>query len=425
LKLLTRSTYYFLIYTSFAFISGGVILHRIIEKQVYKQIDTSLITEKTIIEDQIEQSGKIPDFGASFGHQIEVRIYDKPLIPVQKIYDTIVNEASYEERNSFRYLYFADNTSENKGYTISIFRTLEEKNAMLEYIGIYMFFLFLSLFLISFLFNYFISRKLWAPFQEAVKKAEIFDIQSDKQFDLPDTDVMEFRQLNDVLSRMTGKMRKDYLNLKEYNENAAHEIRTPLSVIRSKVELLAQREEMGKESINILKSINDAVTKLFKLNDGLLLISKIQNLYFQEEKVINLKNIIEQNIDNYGEILSLKRITFNMEARDPAVVKMNETLAEILISNLLSNAVRYNVDGGFIRCTIDKESLSISNSGLPLKTDPETLFHRFHKSGDNPQSVGLGLSIVKKISEAYNMNIIYKTQDNIHILTLTYPASYS
>jgi len=423
LKLLARSTYYFLIYTSLALISGGLLLYKIIEKQVYKQIDASLITEKTIIEDQIEQTGKIPDFGASFGHQIEVRIYDKPLIPVQKIYDTIVSETSFEERNSFRYLYFADNTKENKGYTISIFRTLEEKNALLEDMGFYMFFLFLSLFLISFLFNYFISRKLWAPFQEAVREAENFDIQHHIQLDLPDTHIREFRQLNDVLSRMTSKMRNDYLSLKEYNENAAHEIRTPLSVIRSKVDLLAQHEGMGEENLNILKSINDAVTRLFKLNDGLLLISKIQNLYYREEKEISLKNIIEQNIDNYGEILTLKRITFNMEARDTAVVKMNETLAEILISNLLSNAVRYNVDGGFIKCTIDKGSLSFSNSGLPLKTDPEKLFRRFHKSGENPQSIGLGLSIVKKISDAYNMNIIYKIQDSVHMLTLTYPTS--
>ena len=111
-----------------------------------------------------------------------------------------------------------------------------------------------------------------------------------------------------------------------------------------------------------------------------------------------------------------------MEAADPAIVKMNETLAEILISNLLSNAVRYNIDGGFINCTIDKGSLTISNSGLPLKTDPEILFRRFHKSGDNPQSVGLGLSIIRKISEAYNMKISYINMENVHTLKLNYSA---
>ena len=397
-------------------------MYTIIEKQVYKQIDASLIAEKTIIQDQIEQSGKIPDFGASFGHQIEVRIYDTPLVPVQEIYDTLVNESASDEKYFFRYLHFAGNTPADKGYTINIFRTLEEKNALLEAMGIYMFFLFLSLFIISFLFNYFISKRLWAPFYESVKSAENFDIQSGKPLDLPATNIREFRQLNSVFLRMTGKMRNDYINLKEYNENAAHEIRTTLSIIRSKVELLAQHEEMGEESLNILKSINDAATRLFKLNDGLLLISKIQNLYYHEEKKISLKDIVEQNIKNYDEILSLKQISFNMEAADPAIVKMNETLAEILISNLLSNAVRYNIDGGFINCTIDKGSLTISNSGLPLKTDPEILFRRFHKSGDNPQSVGLGLSIIRKISEAYNMKISYINMENVHTLKLNYSA---
>jgi signal transduction histidine kinase len=283
-----------------------------------------------------------------------------------------------------------------------------------------MFFLFFSLFIISILINYLIARRLWKPFYHSVNIAENFDIQSDKPLDLPDTDIKEFNQLNDVFDYMTTKMRNDYLNLKEFSENAAHEIQTPLAVIRSKADLLMQQKGLNKESINLLKSINEATTKLFKLNQGLLLISKIENQIFHEKKKISLRKILEQGLDNYKEIMQLKKIKVELTATDDAVVEMNDTLAEVLVTNLLSNAVRFNIDNGFIKCHIDKTDFRIANSGLPLTINPEDLFKRFYKGSDNPHSVGLGLSIVKRITEGYGMSITYKHYDNTHEISLRY-----
>jgi signal transduction histidine kinase len=401
-------------------IAGAVLLYFTIRRIVYKQIDNSLITEMEIIQDQIVQTDTIPDFAVSFGHQIEVRLLNHPLSDFKVINDTIVSDTISGENLPFRYLYYEGNTNRNKGYTIRILQTLSEKKELLEDISLYLFFLFLSLFLISILLNYLISRKLWNPFNVTVAKAEKFDIQSDKPIDLPETNIKEFQQLNTVFNQMTRKMRNDYLSLKEYNENAAHEIQTPLAIIQSKLEILMQRKELKKESINLIKSINKATTRLFKLNQGLLLISKIENLYFQEEKEVSLKQIIENSIIQYKEIMQLKKITVETEANDPAIVRMNQTLAEVLVSNLISNAVRYNIDGGFIKCCINNGDLTISNSGAPLKTDPELLFRRFHKTSENPQSVGLGLSIVKKIADIYKMKITYTCSGNIHELRLGY-----
>ena len=217
-----------------------------------------------------------------------------------------------------------------------------------------------------------------------------------------------------VFDNMTRKMRNDYLNLKEFSENASHEIQTPLAVIRSKTDLLMQQKNLNKDSISLIKSINEATTKLFKLNQGLLLISKIENQVFHEKKMVSLKQITENSLENYKEIMQLKKIKVEMDAKDEAFVEMNEMLAEVMISNLLSNAVRFNVDSGFINCHIDNMFLIITNSGLPLTIDPEILFRRFHKASDNPQSVGLGLAIVKKITESYGMHIEYSCRNNIH-----------
>jgi signal transduction histidine kinase len=401
-------------------VAGAALLYLTIKKVIYKQIDNSLITEKTIIEDQIEQTDTIPDFEATFGHQIEVKLLNYPIRNIQSIKDTDIYDSKSDAFIPFRYIYSAGNTIQKKGFIITIFQILSEKNELLQDIGIYMLILFFSLLLISILINYLIARKLWRPFYNSVKIAGRFDIQSDKPLELPETDIKEFDQLNRVFDNMTRKMRDDYLNLKEFSENASHEIQTPLAVIRSKTDLLMQQRNLNKESLSLIKSINESTTKLFKLNQGLLLISKIENQVFHEKKIVSLKQITFNGLDSYKEIMQLKKITLEMDVHDEALVEMNDVLAEIMISNLLSNAVRFNIDGGFIKCHIDKMFFIMTNSGLPLTINPEDLFKRFHKSSNNPQSVGLGLSIVKEITESYGMHITYICRNAIHEIRLRY-----
>jgi len=401
-------------------VAGAALLYLTIKKVIYKQIDNSLITEKTIIEDQIEQTDTIPDFEATFGHQIEVKLLNYPIRNIQSIKDTDIYDSKSDAFIPFRYIYSAGNTIQKKGFIITIFQILSEKNELLQDIGIYMLILFFSLLLISILINYLIARKLWRPFYNSVKIAGRFDIQSDKPLELPETDIKEFDQLNRVFDNMTRKMRDDYLNLKEFSENASHEIQTPLAVIRSKTDLLMQQRNLNKESLSLIKSINESTTKLFKLNQGLLLISKIENQVFHEKKIVSLKQITFNGLDSYKEIMQLKKITLEMDIHDEALVEMNDVLAEIMISNLLSNAVRFNIDGGFIKCHIDKMFFIMTNSGLPLTINPEDLFKRFHKSSNNPQSVGLGLSIVKEITESYGMHITYICRNAIHEIRLRY-----
>ena len=401
-------------------IAGGTLLYLTIKKVTYRQIDNSLITEKTIIQDQIEQTDTIPDFEATFGHQIEVKLLNYATRNFQSIKDTDIYDSKSDSFSPFRYIYSTGNTVQKKGYIITIFQEISEKNELLQDISLYMFFLFTSLLVISILINYLIARRLWMPFYKSVRIASQFDIQSDKPLDLPQTDINEFTQLNSVFYEMTHKMRNDYLNLKEFSENAAHEIQTPLAVIRSKTDILMQQKNLNKESLSLIKSINEANTKLFKLNQGLLLISKIDNQAFHEKKNVSLKHIVENSIENYNEILQLKNIKVELDVSDEALVEMNDVLAEVLISNLLSNAVRFNVDNGFIRCHIDKTNIIITNSGLAMTIDPELLFRRFHKGSDNPQSVGLGLSIVKKITETYGMDVTYTCHDTVHEIKLRY-----
>ena len=176
-------------------VAGGALLYLTVKKVIYTQTDYSLVIEKTIIENQIELTDSIPDLQASFGHQIGVKLFDYPIRNFQSIKDTDIYDAKTNSFTPFRYIFASGSTPQKKGFIITIYRVTEEKNELLQAIGLYMFFLFFSLFIISILINYLIARRLWKPFYDSVNIAENFDIQSDKPLDLPDTDIKEFNQL--------------------------------------------------------------------------------------------------------------------------------------------------------------------------------------------------------------------------------------
>lgn len=419
MKLLTRSTYYYFVFSGVALFLAGIAFYTTIRSIVYKQIDASLITEKTIIQDQIEETDTIPDFTASFGHQIEVQLLRNWIKYSQVISDTSIYDTKSNKFLPFRHIRFTNNVR-GAGYTINIYQTLDENQKLLNSIAMGMFFIFIALLLISILLNYLVSKKIWSPFNKALNEVSGFDVLSDKPLDLPDTNINEFRQLNSVITRMTGKIRKDYLNLKEYNENLSHEIQTPLAVIRSKIDILMQNSRLSKKSTDLIKSISDASTRISRLNKGLLLISRIENLQFPETKELSLRSILERILVNYEEIMHLKKIRVETEFSNGAVISMNEDLADVLLSNLVANAVRHNIDGGFIMCRLDDRSITITNSGEPIKSDPDKMFDRFRTGTDHPEAVGLGLSIVKNITDFYKMQVSFSSYGTVHEIKLIY-----
>lgn len=415
MKLLTRTTLYILYFSILAFIASGFIFYLSIRTIINKQIDSSLITEKNIIQEQIEHTDTIPDFKAAFGHLIEVKIFDKVIRKKEILKDTLViTENANDEDIPYRSLFFANNTKNNKGYTISILQQVSEKKDLLEDISTLLLILFILLMLIFVIVNYWISKRLWIPFYKSLDLINSFEITSRKTLDFEKTDIEEFNRLNQVLDKMSEKIKTDYFNLKEFNENASHEIQTPLAVIRSKLELLSQNENLSFEQISILQSINEAVTKLSKLNKGLILISKIDNQQFTITAEVNIGEIIERFLFDFEEIIQLKKIRVIKEFDSLIVCFIDPLLAEILISNLISNAVRHNIIGGNVTIKTFPNLLVISNTGKPLLVDPETLFNRFIKHGTQTDSVGLGLSIVKKIVAFYNFKITYAYINDTH-----------
>jgi signal transduction histidine kinase len=391
---------------------------------VYHQVDSSLISEKDIIQEEIEKIQDIPDFYAVPGQKINVKLLIQETRPFQHFSDTIIKNPETGEEAAFRMLDYKNALKNGGGYHINIMEIFDEKRELLQYITISLFISFLSLLFLSLIIYYIISRRIWHPFYETLAQVNRFDPNSDMPLKLEEPGIHEFRQLNKVFTHMAQKVQNDYKSLREFNENASHELQTPLSVIRSQLELMQQMENLNESQIRIIQIINGSVQRLSKLNQGLLLISKIENQQFNIAEEINLNRIIDKIYNEFEELINLRKILIEKFYTNEVTLKMNPVLAEIMISNLLSNAVRYNIVDGFIRITTVKNTLSIVNSGPELKADPSELFERFRKANQAGEGVGvgvgLGLYIVRKICDNYGFTAKYLYRDSIHEIQINF-----
>ena len=187
------------------------------------------------------------------------------------------------------------------------------------------------------------------------------------------------------------------------------------------MDLLIQNESLTQEQLHLIGSVYDATSKMAKLNQGLLLISKIGNNQFTEIEENDLIRLIDRTLSNFGEMIEYRKLTVNRHFETPVVIRLNRILAEILITNLISNAIKHNYESGHIDIVANSKMLRISNSGQSMTVNPSELFERFRKSGSrNNDSIGLGLSIVKKITELYQFRIEYLYDHELHTIQILF-----
>ena len=194
---------------------------------------------------------------------------------------------------------------------------------------------------------------------------------------------------------MTDKIHIDYLQQKEFTENASHEMQTPLAVIKANLTQLMQSTTLSESDMNNLQTIENTTKKMASLNKALILLSKIENNQFKENELIPINKIINKVVNNFADLIEVKNIKLKLNLKDELQITINPTLAEILLSNLVQNAIRHNVNGGIINIDLMQNKLIISNSGEALTINSNELFTRFKKNDASKDSLGLGLAIVK------------------------------
>jgi len=311
-------------------------------------------------------------------------------------------------------------TIQQQPYTYTAKINLVEAEDLIK--GIVLFFIAVIFVLLAglFLINRKLSVTLWKPFYKTLQQIEEFEIDKNKQPNFSETGIEEFNRLNHSIEKLIERNIVIYKSQREFIENAAHELQTPLAVFQAKIDTIIQRSDVTKEQSEILGSLNENVSRLNRLNKNLLLLSKIDNESYSDKQTVSLNELIEKHTDFFAEQAKAKNITIETNLSEQLETKANPVLAEVLINNLFLNAIRHNITNGKIVVTLSNRSLTFSNTGQTTALVQEKLFNRFSKVNPSEQGTGLGLSIVKKIADNNNWSVAYNYSENLHSFSVSF-----
>jgi signal transduction histidine kinase len=276
-----------------------------------------------------------------------------------------------------------------------------------------------TILLVSLLINRWQLRRLWKPFYATLADVEKFRLGEKVAPALEQSSINEFNQLNKTINQFIRDAEKEYFHLKEFTENASHELQTPLAIVRSTLDVMIQDEQLSESQSNSLQTAYAAIQKMSKLNQSLLLLNKIENRQFSDVNSFDFRIMIEQKMADWQEIWQGRNLQISSEL-ESTTVAMNEQLAEILVNNLFSNAARHTAEAGTVFISLASNTFEISNTASNGPLNPEKLFQRFSKGGQPTDQHGLGLSIIRQITDVSGKTVRYQYSAGRHVFSILF-----
>lgn len=326
-----------------------------------------------------------------------------------------------KENKPFRQL-TASVAIKGKPYLLTVQMSLVDKNELVTAIGAVQ--VALSILLVAglLLLNRSLSKRLWRPFYKTLDQLKAYELARSESIPVEKSNIIEFNDLNKTISHLTEKNQRVFQNQKEFIENAAHELQTPIAIFRSKLDILMQSPNLSQTDAETIMELESTAQRMSRLNKNLLLLSKINNDQFISTEDVELSTIIRTQVAGMQVVARPKDLQLSLSL-DPTHIHTNKTLIEVLISNLLNNAFRYSPKGECIKMVLENRKLSVSNKGTPLKISFPKMTERFVKESTNPNSSGLGLAIVKNICDSTGYKLEYQFSDSEHTFSITFQGN--
>jgi signal transduction histidine kinase len=418
-KLFTRYSRINILASILALVLGSIGYYFMIRGILIHELDDALRVEEAEILSHVHTLDQLPEPSSYRDQQISFAPAATP-VRRQFINFTRLEHHRHDEWQPYRQLLFPV-TVKGQVYTASVTKSEEETEDLLAWIMLVTAGMILVLLGMLFMANRLLLRRIWQPFYQTLDGLRRFDLSKRESIVHAPTTIEEFRHLQTVVQQMTEKIRKDYEMLRDFTDNASHEMQTPLAIINSKLDLMIQDQQLKEMHHRQLQAMYDAVGRLRQLNQSLLLLTKIENNQFGQAAPVALEILIEKKLIQMEDPIRVKHLTINADVL-PCELQMNAYLTDILLNNLLGNAIRHNYERGTLNIVLRQEFLQISNTGAPLSFDPATIFDRFTKGGHS-EGTGLGLAIAKQICDNYGFALTYAYEDGMHILRIQFKHS--
>ncbi|MAZ26652.1 MAG: two-component sensor histidine kinase [Cytophagaceae bacterium] len=264
------------------------------------------------------------------------------------------------------------------------------------------------------LINNIVLKRLWDPFYKLLAQLKEFKLGRSRSLPHVNTKTREFNDLEIALKELLVQGNETFEQQKAFIGNASHELQTPLAIASNKLELMIENHQLDKSLANDITHVYDIIQRLVRLNKSLLLLSKIDNKEIFDNREILINTIVFNLVEEFRPLVQFKNIKLEIKEKSNLNVVMDAALANIVISNLLKNAIIHNTEEGLIKVRLKKRTLSIYNTATHGPLANETIFNRFEKSNKEGGGSGLGLAIVKAITNLYDFRIRYLYVDGMH-----------
>jgi signal transduction histidine kinase len=415
MKLFTRYFRINLLATVLIFLLASIAFYFLIWFVMIGQVDDDLKIEQREIESYVSKYQRAPEPIIVKDQRIS---YEPTELREKTRHFSTIKSPDETEPEDFRQISFALPVG-NQWLLFKVSKSLEGTQHMNRSIIIISLLTIVLILLVSLLINRWLLHRLWKPFYNTLSGIKKYRLGEKKIPVFGESPVDEFNLLNATLDQFITGAEKEYTMLKEFTENASHELQTPLAIVRSKLDVMIQDEKLSETQSNAAQTAYEAIQKMAKLNQSLLLLSKIENRQFSETNSFDFKDLVKEKMIALQEIWQGRslQITSSLES---APVVMNKELADILLNNLLNNAMRHTGAGTAIHLQLDINKFEISNTASNGPLDPEKLFKRFSKGGQSTDQHGLGLSIVQQIVEVSGKQISYHFSTGQHVFTLSF-----
>ena len=417
MRLISKALLWYFFLSAFVFGIGGIITFVLVKDAVEKETDYELNRNLRQIV-RAMQKGQ----SAELLEKNTVKIYplNKAIQEEDRFYsDTLVYHNRTERMENFRKLVALRNIEEQP-FRIEIIDIYFEQDDIIEVVSQILLRLFLVFSIVLLLGSFLISRRIFRPFEDLLAAIDQWNLKNNSPLDLPRTNTKELQKLNGFLQRMTNKARHDYQTLKEFTENASHEMQTPLAIATGKLEILQEDPALNAEQLQLIQTAQYSLTKLSKLGKALTLLTKIENLEFATKTYTDISDLTNKVSIQFEELADLKGLQLNKKIAEGIQIQIDPLLADILLTNLLKNALQHNVPNGWIELELDQSQLIVKNTGNPPETPISELFERFKKSNSSNGTLGLGLAIVKKIGQVHQMQVDYVFDDGVHEVKISF-----
>jgi len=381
----------------------------IVARKTASQINSLKLTEEKLIEtiqlwNDVQPSTNIRKLEKNDNLKDSIFIVEKP-------HDFL----HFEEIDRFRCLSKVIYLNK-KPYRFNIETNIEETQETIFFISITTVFLFVLIVGGLLVLNRRLSKSVWKPFRETLDQLKTFSLNNQTKIEFSKTDVSEFDELNQSLTKLIEHNVSVYKTQKEFTENASHELQTPLAILKNKLDILLQNQDLTEKQYQIAEEMNRALSRSSRINKNLLLLAKIDNKQF-DSKTFHLDEVLNQSFEILQEHFEQKNISVNTEIFDNVKVNGNIGLTEVLINNLIINAIRHTSINGSILIRLSQSEFEVSNSGTG-KLNGDLLFKRFSRFSKDNNGSGLGLAIVQEICKSQNWTIDYRFENNNHIFSV-------